>query len=238
MESVTVSRAAPRMRSDARRNRDLILLAARDLFLERGPGAPLDEIARRAGVGIATLYRRFPDRKDLMRAVVLHVLTRAGQEARLALAEEPDAFRALARYMHRVLDVRIAAVMPALLGEISLEEGEIARAREEGAEAVQEMIRLAQAEGTLRSDVAFADIGLMVVRLSLPLPGPFPPSVDAGLAHRHLDLVIDGLRASRGAISGPLPGPSMSLGDLRAMTPTLETEGSAPSDWTKGAADE
>src|SRR2546425_11354594 len=98
-----------RMRADARRNRHQLLIAARDVFAERGAGAPLEEIARRAGVGIATLYRRFPERESLMRAVVLDALDRVAQEAEHALAEEPDAFEALARYMHRALELRIAA---------------------------------------------------------------------------------------------------------------------------------
>src|SRR5438132_10123908 len=91
------------LRADALRNRELILGAARDVFVEQGADAPLDEIARRAGVGIATLYRRFPERQDLMRAVVVDVLTRARDEARRAQAEESNAFEALARYMHAAL---------------------------------------------------------------------------------------------------------------------------------------
>src|SRR5918912_2569051 len=102
------------LRADARRNRDQLLAAARDTFVEHGLDAPLDDIARRAGVGIATLYRRFPDRSALQRAVAVDVLRRIGQEAAAALDEEPDAFSALSRYMHRALDARVAAVMPAL----------------------------------------------------------------------------------------------------------------------------
>src|SRR5437588_9177263 len=103
------------LRADARRNRDQVLAAARDVFVEQGPDAALDEVARRAGVGIATLYRRFPAREALMRAVALDVLARTAAAAQQAEAEEPDAFEALARYMHRALDLRISAVMPALL---------------------------------------------------------------------------------------------------------------------------
>src|SRR3989442_2506526 len=187
------------MRADARRNRDQLLIAARDVFVERGAGAPLEEIARRAGVGIATLYRRFPERESLMRAVVLDALDRVAQEAEHALAEEPDAFEALARYMHRALELRIAAVIPALLGEIPMHDEEILRARTAGSSPVEEMIRAAQAEGTLRPDVAFGDIGLMIVRLSRPLPGFFPQPLEAELAHRRLDLVIDGLREAPAA---------------------------------------
>jgi AcrR family transcriptional regulator len=121
------------MRADARRNLEQILRAARDVFVELGPDAPLEEIARRAGVGIATLYRRFPERRALMRAVALDVLSHVAEEARAALAEEPTPFQALARYMHRALDLRIGAVMPALVGHISLDDVAMLRARDESA---------------------------------------------------------------------------------------------------------
>jgi AcrR family transcriptional regulator len=209
--------AVPRMRADARRNRGRILAAARDLFIERGPDAPLEEIAARARVGIATLYRRFPDRASLSSAVVLETLVQAAEEARHAMTEEPDAFTALARYLHRALDLRIAAVIPALLGEVPLDEDdEIVAARDEASRPVEEMIRRAHEEGTLRPDVVFGDVGLLVIRLSRPLPGSFEPSVERGLAHRHMDLVIDGLHSVR-ASDQVLPEPALSLEDLRAL---------------------
>src|ERR1700716_2745558 len=114
-----------RLRADRVRNAERIQRAAREVWAEQGPGAPLDEIARRAGVGIGTLYRRFPDRQSLLRAVAIDVLARVGQEARLALAEEPDAFQALARYMHRALDLRIGVVMPVLVTQIPREDAEM-----------------------------------------------------------------------------------------------------------------
>jgi AcrR family transcriptional regulator len=209
-----------RLRADARRNREQLLVAARDVFVEQGAGAALDDIARRAGVGIATLYRRFPDRQSLQRAVALDVLERVGAEARRALDEEADAFRALVRYMHRALDFRIAAVMPALLGRISLEgDEEIRRAREAAVEPVLRMIELARREGTLRPDVAFGDIGTMLVRLSRPLPGGFPRDLDSGLAHRQVDLFAQGLRGTRAGPALPLSGPALDLADLRSASP-------------------
>ena len=102
---------APRraLRADARDNRRKLIQAARDVLIDRGPAAPLEEIARRAGTGIATLYRHFPDRQALIRDVILDALQATNDEARQAAAEEPDPFRALARYMHRAIDVRTAA---------------------------------------------------------------------------------------------------------------------------------
>jgi AcrR family transcriptional regulator len=205
------------LRADAARNREHVLIAARDVFVERGADAPLDEIARRAGVGIATLYRRFPDREALLRAVALDVLARAGHEARAAEAEEADPFSALERYMHRALDLRISAVMPSLLGRISFEDEVVRSARQTAVEPVLRLIDAAQAAGLLRSDVAFGDLGLLLVRLSRPLPGAFPRELDARLAHRHLDLVLTALAAHPESRPRSLSGPAMTLAELQSL---------------------
>jgi AcrR family transcriptional regulator len=207
------------LRADARRNRDQVLAAARDVFVELGAEAPLDEVARRAGVGIATLYRRFPDRAALQRAVGLDVLARAGEAAERAEAEEPDAVAALGRYMHAALDLRISAVMPALLGSISFEDDAISQARQQAVEPVLRMIAAGQAAGQLRTDIAFGDIGTLLVRLSRPLPGPFPQELDLRLAHRHVDLLLTALRTPPGT-AGELSGPALTLGELQALGST------------------
>ena len=204
------------MRADARRNRERLLAAARDVLVDQGPDAPLDAISAAAEVGIGTLYRRFPDRRALVRAVVLDVLGLAAEEARLALAEEPDAFQALARYLHRALDLRISAVMPALLDHIPPDDEEIASIRTRSWGLFQQLIDQAHAAGTLRSDATFADIGLLLVRLARPLPGPIPRDLDNRLAHRHLELLLDGLRSDRAEPAAPLPEPALTLADLLA----------------------
>ena len=213
-----------RLRADARRNHGRILSAARDVFVERGPGAPLEEIASRAGVGIGTLYRRFADRRSLMRAVVLDALVQTRKSAEQALAEEPDSFDALTRYMHTVIDLRISAVIPLLLDKIDLEDQELVPAREASARTVQGIIDRAHADGTLPEDVTFADIGMLLVRLSRPLPGPVPPELNDRLAHRHLDLVVEGLRpaATRRKVTS---GPALGFEQLRALR---ESEPSDP----------
>jgi len=211
------------LRADARRNRQQVLAAARDVFVEQGADAPLDEVARRAGVGIATLYRRFPERDALIRAVVLDVLAGIAEQAERALAEEPDAFQALARYMHRALDLRIAAVFPSVLGRISLQDPDYLAARDAATEPVLRILERAHADGSLRPDVAFGDIGLMLIRLSRPLPGPFPRELDNSLAHRHLDLLLDGLRS--GSMRADLTGPAMTLEELQQLAPSPLGEG-------------
>jgi AcrR family transcriptional regulator len=198
------------------------------VLLERGPAAPLDEIARRAGTGIATLYRHFPDRQALIRDVVLDALQRSVEEARQAAAEEPDPFRALARYMHGAVDARTAAVIPALLAEIPFDDEEITHARQAGAALLEALAGAAHRAGALRGDVTSGDIGLLIVRLSRPLPGGFPPETNNSLSHRHLDLLIDGLR-STARQPAHLGGPALTLTDLRHLPqPDTRTPGPPP----------
>ncbi|MEP6665565.1 MAG: helix-turn-helix domain-containing protein [Nocardioidaceae bacterium] len=204
------------LRADARRNYGQILAVARDLFVEQGSGASLEEIARRAGVGIGTLYRRFADRQTLMRAVVLDALTQTNETADKAGREEANAFDALARYMHAALDLRVSAVIPALLDQVDLDDAVLLPAREASARSVERLVDAAHAEGSLSGEVTFGDIGLMLVRLARPLPGPIPPELNDELAHRHLDLLVAGLRSSTGE-RPTLPGPALSHRDLEDL---------------------
>jgi AcrR family transcriptional regulator len=182
------------LRADARRNHEQLLAAARDVIVERGPQAPLDEIARRAGVGIGTLYRRFPDRGELLRAVVIDALQRTETVARTAADEEGTAFAALVRYLHEAIDLRVAAVIPAVLDLVAMDEPDLAGIRGRAARALQRIIDEAHAEGSLPTEITFGDVGTLVVRLSRPLPGVPDDAVQHALAHRHVDLLIAGLR--------------------------------------------
>jgi AcrR family transcriptional regulator len=206
-----------RLRADARRNQEQLLAAARAVFLERGTGAPLDEIARRAGVGIGTLYRRFPDRSALLRAVVLDALQRTAAVAREALADEGDGFSALVRYMHGALALRVSAVVPLALETLDLEDEELRPAREASAALLQQLVDAAHEDGTLAADVTFADIGTLLVRLARPLPG-LPPDVDGELARRHLDLLVAGLQPVPGRV--PPRGRRLERAELRALRTT------------------
>jgi AcrR family transcriptional regulator len=201
----------PRMRVDAARNRSLVLAAAREVFVEQGVDAPLEEVARRAGVGIATLYRRFPDRSTLIRGVALDLLARVTAEARAVLAEEPDGVRALSRYLHRSLDLRIAALMPVFDGRLDLAGDDELRAARDGLTPLfREIVDRARAAG-LRPQVGLGDIGLMVIRLARPLPSRFPRDFDDAAAHRQLDVMLAGMFAPSDAV----PGVGLSIEDLR-----------------------
>lgn len=203
-----------RTRADALRNREQILRATVDLIVEQGPNAPLEMIARRAKVGIATLYRHFPDRMVLLRQVALDLLRQAAAEAQAALAEEPDAFTALARYMHDSIDLRIGAVMPVLAERIPMDE-ELMSARSASRESLDALVAAAHEQESLRPDVASGDISLLIIRLTPPLPGAISPEDNHRLSHRHLELLLDGLLRFLAVDS--LPGPAIAFDELASM---------------------
>src|SRR4051794_33378606 len=95
------------LRADARRNRDQIIAAAQLAFATRGPDVPMEEVARLAGVGVGTLYRRFPDREALIRGVAQHNFAQVVTDAGAALAEEPTAWQALVRLMSGSRSLRL-----------------------------------------------------------------------------------------------------------------------------------
>lgn len=207
-----------RSRADALRNREQILRAAADLIVELGPTTPMETIARRAKVGIATLYRHFPDRSVLLRQVAVDTLRQSSNEARTALEEEADAFTALARFMHNSIDLKIGAVMPILAARFP-EDDELTEARRETREAHEALIDAAHTEGSLRPDVTAGDIGLLIVRFTPPLPGPISAEDNERLSHRHLELMLDGLL--RFLSHEVLPGPAMSFDELIQMRPDM-----------------
>lgn len=202
-----------RIRADALRNREQILRATVDLVVETGPAVPLEVIAKRAGVGIATLYRHFPDRMVLFHQVALDLLRQSTHEAVTALAEEDDAFTALTRYMHDSIDLRIGAIMPVLAEKVPMDD-ELLTARQESREAVDKLVRQAHEERSLRTDAQPADIGLLIMRFALPLSDALTPEDNHRLSHRHLELLLDGLLSFMA--DDVLPGPTIEIDELAA----------------------
>ncbi|MFE2235928.1 TetR/AcrR family transcriptional regulator [Streptomyces sp. JL2001] len=204
------ARRAPRPRADALRNRERIVTTAREMFVEFGPQVPFDEIARRAGVGNATLYRNFPERADLVREVVVSVMARTTDLAEEA-AEEGDTFAALRRFIHAAADERIGALCPMLDGAFDKDHPELRAERERLEEAVQGLVDRAQQAGRLRTDVGVGDLMIAVSQLTRPLPGTACLNMDR-FVHRHLQLFLDGLEAPA---RSELPGSAATLEDLR-----------------------
>ncbi|GGK12223.1 TetR family transcriptional regulator [Streptomyces camponoticapitis] len=205
------TRRVPRPRADALRNRERIVAAAREILVESGPDVPLDEIARRAGVGNATLYRHFPDRSTLILEVVHSVMARTADQAERAAAEETDAFEALSRFVHAAADERIGALCPLLSGSFNGDLPHLHAERERLEAAVEGLMEKARATGRLRTDVAVGDLMVALSQLTRPLPGTGCLNIDR-FTHRHLQLFLDGLEAPA---RSRLPGAAATLEDLR-----------------------
>lgn len=178
------------MRADARRNQERLLEAAIEMILEIGAEPPLDAIARRAGVGIGTLYRRFPDRESLLDAVAQHVLDLSSTAAETALAEAPDGYDALRRYMHAAVDrgVGVLNLIHPLLDDPDWREQRTKSARLLGA-----ILERGKGEGLVRDEVRITDIVFAVIRFSRPVAMGLSRADERAIAHRHLDVYIDGL---------------------------------------------
>ncbi|MBO4259888.1 TetR/AcrR family transcriptional regulator [Streptomyces griseorubiginosus] len=204
-------RKVTRPRADAVRNRERIVSAAREMFTEYGPDVPLDEIARRAGVGNATVYRNFPDRDALVREVVCSVMDRTSEAAEQALAETGDAFEALERFVHASADERISALCPMVSSTFDKHHPDLEAARERLEQIVAELMDRAQRTGRLRTDVSVGDLMIVVAQLSRP-PAGTGCLVNDRFVHRHLQLFLDGLRAPAPSV---LPGTPTSMEELR-----------------------
>ncbi|MFF5976422.1 TetR/AcrR family transcriptional regulator [Streptomyces sp. NPDC012769] len=204
-------RRVPRPRADALRNRERIVTAAREMFVEFGAQVPLDEIARRAGVGNATLYRNFPERAELVREVVLSLMARVTERALEAAEQESDPFAALRRFTHAAADERVGALCPMLDGDFDKDHPDLRAERERVEEAVQGLVDRAQAAGRMRADVGVGDLMVALSQLTRPLPGTACVNMDR-FVHRHLQLFLDGLEAPARSL---LPGTPATLEDLR-----------------------
>ncbi|WP_265565628.1 TetR/AcrR family transcriptional regulator [Streptomyces hygroscopicus] len=206
-----VQRRATRPRADALRNRERIVAAAREMFVEFGPDVPFDEIARRAGVGNATVYRNFPDRDALVREVVCSVLDRTSEVAERALAESGDAFEALEHFVHAAADERVSALCPMISSTFDQHHPDLVAARERVERLVAEIMDRARVAGRLRPDVGVGDVMVAVAQLSRPPAGTACLSADR-FVHRHLQLFLDGLRAPA---RSELPGTAVTMEELR-----------------------
>ncbi|MFB7296054.1 TetR/AcrR family transcriptional regulator [Streptomyces rubiginosohelvolus] len=207
----TASCRAARPRADALRNRERIVSAARELFVEFGPDVALDDVARRAGVGNATLYRNFPDRAALTHEVVLAVTSRTTLRAEEAVAAESDPFAALSRFVHAAADERIGALCPMISGVFDKDHPDLLAERDRLEEAVAGLVSRAQSAGRLRTDIAVGDVLVALSQLTRPLPGIACQGIDR-FTHRHLQLFLDGLETPA---RSELPGSAATLEDLR-----------------------
>lgn len=177
------------LRRDAKRNREAILDAARELFAESAQ-VPMCEVARRAGVGQATLYRNFTDRRALAAEVLGEEMERV---ERLAAehAGDPDAFFVLLRSLSEGM-VRVYA-----LSELAREDAcvgsQLERNRRQIVELMKGPLRDAKAVGTLRHDVTLDDMFLVLLMVKGAMERAHGAAARAAAASRALTFVLDGL---------------------------------------------
>jgi AcrR family transcriptional regulator len=204
----------PYRRADASRNHERILSAARAVFVEDGPEASLDEVARRAGVGNATLYRHFGDREDLIRQVATHAIAQVASDAQSALAEEGDPFQALRRCLQAAASHGIGAVLQVVGGRFVKDEAFFA-VRDRGTAAFEEIMQRGRESGQLRPDVTFDDVWGMLAQLTRPPPCSDRTTFQACVG-RYVELFLAGLRAPA---PNELPGSSPASTDPPSASP-------------------
>jgi AcrR family transcriptional regulator len=171
------------LRSDAARNREKVLRAAREAFAESGYGVPLDEIAARAGVGPGTVYRHFPAKEALFEAVVTARITDLVSDAR-ARADAADPGEAFFGFLTRI--AAEAAAKRDLPDAISV-AGSL---REDLFAALDLLLRRAQQAGAVRAEIRTADLIVLLKGMLIGLAG----STDPALHERVFAVLADGLR--------------------------------------------
>jgi AcrR family transcriptional regulator len=179
-----------RARADAQKNRQHLLDVAVELILEAGGEPSRDSIAACAGLGIGTLYRHFPDQQSLLHAVACHVLEKTISAGEALLQEDPKPTELLRQYMHMALDNGIGAVniIHPLIKEPNWAD---LRARAEA--MMKTIVANAIRNSHLRADLNETDIVFALIRFARPLAVGLPLSDERAIAHRHLDIYIDGL---------------------------------------------
>ncbi|WP_040813857.1 TetR/AcrR family transcriptional regulator [Nocardia concava] len=194
-------RALPGRKAQAARNDEVILAAAREVFLA-DPKAPISAVAERAGVGISALYRRYPSKEELLRTLCYDGLHRYNVEAEAALANS-DGWTALVDFLRRVVDADVHSLVVHLAGTFTPDESILPEVHR-SSDLNNEILRRAQESGRLRLGVTVADFGLILESCAaVSLPDLIRTTQ---LRRRVLALLIDGLAAD-GELPGPPPEP-------------------------------
>ncbi|MDQ1424963.1 MAG: hypothetical protein QOD72_2461 [Acidimicrobiaceae bacterium] len=199
-------------RADARRNRERVLAAAADVLSEWGLSAPMEEIARRAGVGVGTVCRNFPTKQAMVDAVLAVRYDELLQDALDGLAnpDSGDAFETFVVVLS-AFQARHRALAEQMAKDVEL-AATSSHARERLWAAISELVARAQSVGTVRADIGPADVALLLsgVAHTTALAG----ELQLVLRDRYVRIILDGLRP-RGAT--PLPGDPLDFVDLQRL---------------------
>jgi AcrR family transcriptional regulator len=190
--AVTEHRAA--LRADAARNRERIVAAAAEVFAERGLDASTAEVAQRAGVGEATIFRRFPHKLDLVDAI-LETKMSESIELIAECAAEPDPERGLRRYFVDVLEKKMQHDQGYLeaMHDRCMTNPRFQPLRTRWLELIGVLVRRAKEAGVLRKDIQPQDLGFLLMAIAATMQAPVT-GVRDDLWKRYAGIVLDGLR--------------------------------------------
>jgi AcrR family transcriptional regulator len=205
--ATAAGRVAP-LRVDAQRNLEHVLRAAREVFGELGYGAPMEDVARRARVGVGTVYRRFPSKDVLVRRIAEEETARLTDQARTALGQEEDPWAALSRFLRTSVASGAGRLLPPQVLRVRVEPqphdpalARVPQPREPGEvdgvgvpdllAVVGQLVERARSAGELRQDVSVGDVLLVIATAAPALPDP---AQHAAAAARLLDILLEGLR--------------------------------------------
>ncbi len=193
------------LRADAARNRTAIVEAAREVFADHGLDAPLDEIARRAGTGNATLYRRFPTRADLIAAVFAERMADHLAAVEAALAD-PDPWEGFAGYVRSVgeMQARDRGIADLVTMDVS-SAPEIEDLRARAFDGLVRLVERAHDAGVLRSDFTTQDVVLLLMANAGLVERAH--GISAAASARLVHVLLDGFRAEAASDGPPAPGP-------------------------------
>ena len=200
------------LRADARRNRDAIVAAARKAFAEHGLQAPLDDIAKRAGVGSGTLYRHFPTRDDLVTAVFTERMAENAAAVETAL-QQPDPWKAFAGYVRQTCRAQAADKGLADLFAIGHRDEALRALRARAYDGFVALIDAAKASGDLRKDFTPEDIALLLMANAGVIERAGTAATAA--SERFVAFALDGFRAEGATDAPPAPSPRSLVTALR-----------------------
>lgn len=205
-ESTTGGRECPRrLRSDAERNRDLIVHAARQVYAGEGLGASMAAVARRAGVGIATLFRRFPTRAHLVDAAFADSMEACADAMEAALAD-PDPWHGFTSFIEHICEMQAVDRGFADLLTMAFPAAEALEAkRAEAYRGFNELIARAQAAGRLRADFGADDLVVLLMANAGVLAATHDAAPDAW--RRLVAYMLQAFAVQDGQPLPPLPSP-------------------------------
>jgi AcrR family transcriptional regulator len=205
----TATKTKPRspkreLRADARRNREAVLQAAKELLAEQGLDAQMPDIAKAAKVGVGTVYRHFPTKDDLIDALVAERFERIAERGQIAPEEaQEDPWQAFCDYMRFSVELQ---AKDRGLSQVFSSRTDVMQAHAESSgtiESSEKLLKLAQRSGDLRKDAEVEDVPMIICGLGHVTEAASAGRMAPGMSwERFLAIVLDGLRAPG---SGKLP---------------------------------